>query len=73
MKALPVRLMGAGVLLSALGCQLPSAQATATNGQEFPEPSSELIAKSVFVWDPGTSDIVWHLTGSVKAVEQVWE
>ncbi|WP_084793241.1 OmpA family protein [Glutamicibacter halophytocola] len=73
MKALPVRLIGAGVLLAALGCQLPAAQATATNAQELPEPSSELIAKSVRVWDPGTSVLAWNLTGSVKAVEQVQE
>lgn len=65
------RLVATGMLIAALGLQIPAAQATGVDAQDLPEPTSEMLARSVTVWDPASSVQVWDPATSVKAVEQV--
>ena len=73
MKTRQLRFLASCVLVVLAACCLPAAGAAESTAQDLPEPSSELLAKSVIVWDPAKSVINWDISKSVQSVEQVEE
>ncbi|GAA1886873.1 hypothetical protein GCM10009715_36240 [Paeniglutamicibacter psychrophenolicus] len=71
MTATPRRIAAVALLAAVLGLQLVPAQAAGTGPQDLPEPTGEMLDKSVRAWDPAGSVRIWDLSGSVKDVDEV--
>ncbi|MFD1507520.1 hypothetical protein FE374_13005 [Georgenia yuyongxinii] len=61
----------AGALVVTLVATLAPAAHSFTSPDELPEPTAELLARSVIAWDPTGSVIAWDTADTVRSVEQV--
>ncbi|TRW43097.1 OmpA family protein, partial [Georgenia yuyongxinii] len=70
-RATGARAAGASALAVALVTTLAPAAHGFASPDELPEPTAELLARSVITWDPAGSVIAWDTTDTVRSVEQV--